>query len=212
MPSQHTRTYDRSNKNNQHGEDRKVSRSNGYRSVPNPVRGDTYSSEHAPLKNTRDTHPSERRVQEKTKQRKECTATESVLRLLGVFVLLALLAVLCFTVIRDYRSRRSTSLTADSTAVSLFRPSGVSEVEGTGNKAQETSSLTEPEDNGTETEPVEPAAPAEPSYVFEPHCVDSTEPSIHLDSTGIQVNVKTSQITKTPSGRSLLMSAMPIRM
>ena len=188
MPSQHTRTYDRSNKNNQHGEDRKVSRSNGYRSVPNPVRGDTYSSEHAPLKNTRDTHPSERRVQEKTKQRKECTATESVLRLLGVFVLLALLAVLCFTVIRDYRSRRSTSLTADSTAVSLFRPSGVSEVEGTGNKAQETSSLTEPEDNGTETEPVEPAAQAEPSYVFEPHCVDSTEPSIHLDSTGIQVN------------------------
>ncbi len=179
MPSKHARQYDRSNNNNMHGEDRSVSRQNGYRS---PAPGSrNLNSEHSAAK----ARPAPPPMPIKRKKAKKGESVFSnILRLAGVLLLLFLVMMLSIIVIKDYRSRKDTQ-SAYSEYISSITPSGSSAVNAEPVAAdsgmEQTDIGTVPVETGAEPEPV-------PEYVFEPRAIDSTEPSVFIDFTGIQVN------------------------
>ena len=180
MPSKHTRQYDRTNNNNMHGEDRSVSRQNGYRS-PAPTSRNV-SSEHSPVRE-KQTPPPKPVKQKKTKKGESIFS--NILRLAGTLLLLFLVMVLSVIVIRDYRSRKNVQEDSGGEYIASVTPSGSSVVSGDTLSSSGISEQTEAEPSGTETG-TEPAPM--PEYVFKPHALDSTEPSVFVDFTGIQVN------------------------
>ena len=99
MPSKHTRQYDRTNLNNKHGEDRSVSRRNGYRAAPPSARSS--GSGHTPVsqRRTREIKPGKQ-----SRRNYGDSVFANVLRLLGVLCLLFLVMVLSITVIKDYKT------------------------------------------------------------------------------------------------------------
>ncbi|MBR0352812.1 MAG: PQQ-like beta-propeller repeat protein [Oscillospiraceae bacterium] len=91
--------------------------------------------------------------------------------------------VLSIIVIKDYRGRKAAG--SDGGAGTIAASSSGSAASGS---AGPVSSDSGAETAGTETGDPETVLPPEPEYVFEPHAVDSTEPSVYVDFTGIQVN------------------------
>ena len=179
MPSKHARQYDRSNNNNLHGEDRRISRQNGYRS-PAPV-SRTARPEHGNVR-TRQTPPP-RPVKAK-RPKKEESIFGNIMRLLGVIMLLFLVMVLSIIVIRDYRSRKSPQSETGEYVAANGTPetsNAVGEPVSAVNGTEQTGAESLPEITDAEPSP-------EPEYVFEPRAIDSTEPSVFVDFTGIQVN------------------------
>ena len=177
MPSKHTRQFDRSNNSNMHGEDRRISKQNGYRS-PVPSAGNA-GSEHSPVRQSPPRTPKPRKPMKKSGE----SVFGNILRLLGVLLLLALVMVLSIIVIKDYRLRRNNTPDGGSSLTSSAAIGSAATESTLPGEAEVGSETGETEQGNPET-----LAPPEPEYVFEPHAVESTEPTAYVDFTGIQVN------------------------
>lgn len=178
MPSKHISQNDKTTGSNLHGGDRSGSGQSGYRS-PAPAARNSAAA-HSPVRQSPAPAPQPKK-QKKKKSGEGVFA--NILRLLGVLLLLFLVMVLSIIVIKDYRGRKAAG--SDGGAGTIAASSSGSAASGS---AGPVSSDSGAETAGTETGDPDTVLPPEPEYVFEPHAVDSTEPSVYVDFTGIQVN------------------------
>ena len=183
MSSKHTRQYDRTNNNNMHGEERSVSRQNGYRS-PAPSAG-YRNSEHSQVRERKAPSPKPVKKKQQKRGKRGEGLFANILRLLGVLFLLFLVIVLSFIVIKDYRSRKTGVSDDYSQYIASLAPSGSSSVTGNSASSAGGQEMTGTDPDVSATEQV--SVPVQ-EYIFEPRAVDSTEPSVYIDFTGIQMN------------------------